>query len=108
MENQIIKNISNTLKKNFDIKEIILFGSYQKGLENSDSDIDLLIILDENGIAKNYDERLDRKLKISKSILEFKKRIPIDLLVFTKDEWKLILSYNTSFYNEINKEGIRI
>jgi|WetSurMetagenome_2_1015567.scaffolds.fasta_scaffold794668_1 predicted nucleotidyltransferase len=108
MVNLIIRQISDTIKKNFNIKEVILFGSYQKNLENEDSDIDLLVILNENGMAKNYDERLERKIKISNSLLEFKKRIPIDLLVFTQEEWKHILSYNTSFYNEINAEGSRI
>lgn len=108
MDNFIIKEISDTLKRNFNISEIILFGSYQKGLQNIDSDIDLLVILNEKSMAKNYDERLERKLKISRTLLEFKKQIPIDLLVFTQEEWKHILSYNTSFYNEINKEGVRV
>jgi uncharacterized protein len=105
MENQLIKNISDTLKKNYDIKEIILFGSYQKGIQNEDSDIDLLVILNENGMAKNYDERLDRKVKIYGSLRNFTSKIPIDLLVFTKEEWNLVLSYNSSFYNEINRDG---
>ncbi|MCX6164869.1 MAG: nucleotidyltransferase domain-containing protein [Ignavibacteriae bacterium] len=108
MENLYIKEISDTIRKNFNIDKIILFGSHQKGQANEESDIDLLIILNENGIAKNYDERLERKLEVSKCLLEFRKNIPIDLLVFTKDEWKIILSHNTSFYNEINNEGMRI
>jgi uncharacterized protein len=108
MENLIIQQISDTIKKNFNIKEVILFGSYQKNLENADSDIDLLVILNENGMAKNYDERLDRKLKIYKCLTEVGNNIPIDLLVFTNDEWKLVLTYDSTFYNEIYKDGIRI
>ena len=41
--NEFIKEI----KKHYNITEIILFGSYAKGTENEDSDIDIAIISDD-------------------------------------------------------------
>ncbi len=34
-------------KKQYNIKSIILFGSYAKGIENEDSDIDLALVSDD-------------------------------------------------------------
>jgi predicted nucleotidyltransferase len=38
--------IAQRLKEHYSAKEIILFGSFARGEQNSDSDIDLLIISD--------------------------------------------------------------
>ncbi len=35
------------IKKQYNVTEIILFGSYAKGTENEDSDIDIAVISDE-------------------------------------------------------------
>jgi len=40
--NEIIENITNKYKK--EIKEIILYGSYAKGTQKEDSDIDILVL----------------------------------------------------------------
>lgn len=42
-----INKFIEEIKKQYDIKEIILFGSYAKGTETEDSDIDIAIISDD-------------------------------------------------------------
>lgn len=44
---KILKSINqyiNEIKKHYNISEVILFGSYAKGKEHADSDIDIAII----------------------------------------------------------------
>ena len=47
MKNKI-KSVQNELNANFSVEEIGLFGSYVRGEENENSDLDILISLKEN------------------------------------------------------------
>jgi predicted nucleotidyltransferase len=40
---------------------IILFGSYARGNQNENSDIDIMVILDNNHVSKTYAERLNKR-----------------------------------------------
>ena len=47
IDNEIIDSVNRfieEIKKQYDVTAIILFGSYAKGTENEDSDIDIAII----------------------------------------------------------------
>ncbi len=52
MENKYIELLLKLLQQS-DPYKIILFGSYAKGTANQDSDIDLLVILDNNAMVPN-------------------------------------------------------
>lgn len=104
LEDEIIER----LKNNVDIKELILFGSYANNLHNGNSDIDLVVVLNERGISKNYDEKFFRKRKISKLFSDLKKLLAIDLLVYTTDEWQKLLSLKTSFIRDIKTGGVKL
>lgn len=41
-----VKKYADTVKKNFPVKKIILYGSYAKGTPREDSDIDVAVILE--------------------------------------------------------------
>jgi predicted nucleotidyltransferase len=84
---------------------IILIGSYAEGTVDEDSDLDLVIILDKKRVSKNYQEKMDNKLLVRRCIYEFSKKIPIDLIVYTKEEFQQISELETSFYREINSTG---
>ncbi len=43
---KIVKNFSELLKKDFNIKGVYLFGSYVNGKYNEDSDIDVAVVAD--------------------------------------------------------------
>ena len=42
----IVKKYINEISKRFEIKAVYLFGSYAKGTNHNDSDIDIAVILD--------------------------------------------------------------
>ncbi|GBD87712.1 nucleotidyltransferase domain protein [bacterium BMS3Abin03] len=104
----IIQILTERIKSNFDVNDIILFGSYFKKTTDSDSDIDLVVILNERGIAVDYNEKLNRRKKVSHLLDDIRKRIPLDILVYTIDEWERLQQINSSFIKEINLNGISI
>ncbi|MDZ7723256.1 MAG: nucleotidyltransferase domain-containing protein [candidate division KSB1 bacterium] len=73
----------------FDIKEIFLFGSVNSDKYNNESDIDLLVILDIDRIPENYEVKMNLRLELRKAIRDINRKVPIDLLVYTKKEFEL-------------------
>jgi len=85
-----------------------MFGSVARGTENQDSDIDLAVVLNIEDMPKNYDEKLKNKVSVRNTILELSMEIPIDLLVYTKEEFKILNQFNKPFMTEITEKGKRI
>lgn len=84
---------------------IVLFGSQASGTENADSDIDLLVILDSEAISQTYRERMRRRLMVRDRLQKINRRVPIDLLIYTKAEYELLRRHGTSFNFEIESSG---
>ncbi|MBF0117271.1 MAG: nucleotidyltransferase domain-containing protein [Desulfobacterales bacterium] len=97
---EIIKNI-----RLINPYKIILFGSYANGVFSEESDLDLIVILDSSKISKNYNEKMSNKLLVRRNIYELSRKVPIDLLVYTKGEYDIISESGNSFYNEIKNTG---
>ncbi len=97
---EIIRNI-----KQINPYKIILFGSYASGVFSEDSDLDLVVVLDSPEIAKNYDEKMKNKLLVRRKIYELSRKVPVDLVVYTKGEYDIIAESGHSFYHEIKKTG---
>lgn len=85
---------------------IFLFGSRASGTNDSESDIDLVVVLDDQTIPSSYSERMERKLLVRKAVYELSKKVQIDLVVYTKGEYEQISHLKTSFYNTIKTDGI--
>jgi predicted nucleotidyltransferase len=91
--------------KQSDPYRIILFGSYAKGTANEHSDIDMVVILDNNDVAKNYEERLQKKLYINRLIRNINYKVALDILVYSKAEYKIVKECGNYFIDEIEKTG---
>lgn len=98
--NEIIKNLKSIYPE-----KIILFGSYVIGNFNSDSDIDLIVVTKDDFYPKNYRERMDIQLKVSRKLDNIAKNIPVDLIVYTKPMFKKFLEIDSLFAREINQNG---
>lgn len=105
LKKEIKDEILDCLKKE-KVHKIILFGSHAYGSPYSDSDIDLLIVSDNEGMSRTYKEYLKNKNSISKKLLKIRKKYPIDLIVYTKDEWAFLKSSGTSFIRTIEEKGV--
>ena len=101
---QYISRILDCLKK-MDIKKIILFGSYATSRYHKNSDIDLLVVVDENVIPQSYDEWLMIKMKVRRELREINNEVAIDLLVYTVPQYEIILQNMNSFQKKIHQQG---
>ena len=84
---------------------IILFGSYAYGTPHKDSDIDLLVVTNDEFIPKSYEERIAVQLTISNHIFDIAKQVPIDLIVYTIPMYKQFVEQNSNFAREIITKG---
>ncbi len=95
----IVENIKTKLLTNIQPKSIILFGSVAKGLDSLDSDIDLLVVWDEQKNIPNIKRRilLRQIIGITES--------PLDILTCSTEELQTALNDEQSFTSHIIKEG---
>jgi predicted nucleotidyltransferase len=106
--NPIIDEISRRIKIHFAVQTIYLFGSAVTGSHTEDSDIDILIILNEPGKSGSFMELVNRRNKISRLLLDIKKKIPLDILVYTNEEWQILIKDGSSFTREILEKGLLV
>ncbi len=97
--------IIEKLKESINPLKIILFGSYAYGNPTKDSDIDLLVVTNDNHYPKNYKEKMETYLNISTILSQFKKEFPIDLIVHTIPMHKRFIELGSMFSKEILKNG---
>lgn len=90
-----IKKILKLLKR-YNPEKVILFGSYARGCSDQFSDIDLIII------KKTRKRFLDR---IKDVLMIIKPSYAIDILVYTPQEFKKMISQRNPFLEYVLKEG---
>ena len=81
---------------NTQVIRIVLYGSYARGTNTSESDVDVALLLNGSTEDKLSDLIVDLNLKYDKVFSV----IDIDYAVFKK--WEKV----TPFYKNVNKEGI--
>jgi predicted nucleotidyltransferase len=87
-------------------EKIILFGSYATGHPRPDSDIDLIVVLDEPGFTQTYSQKIQRRLQIARLFYDMMATIPMDILVYTREEWNKLQEIKSSFIRDINRTGV--
>jgi hypothetical protein len=65
----------------------------------------MLVILDNNDVAKTYEERLKKKLYINRLVRNINYKIALDILVYSKEEYKIVKNYGNYFIDEIENTG---
>jgi predicted nucleotidyltransferase len=84
LSQQLIEGMVRAIVQEVEPRRIYLFGSCARGSPTADSDIDLLIVEDQNfGPGRNRWSELKR---IRKALKPF--RIPKDILVYSRDEFE--------------------
>jgi uncharacterized protein len=81
--------------------DIILYGSYARGEQKEESDIDLLILVSNNNLS--YEDR--KKISYPLFNLEAEVGISISPLIYDKGTWEN-KHYVTPFYKNIKEDGI--
>jgi uncharacterized protein len=84
LSEQLVSGMVQAIVEEVEPRRIYLFGSYARGDQTADSDVDLLIIEDERfGPERSRWSELKR---IRKALRPF--RIPKDVLVYSQDEFE--------------------
>lgn len=106
MKNQEIKDeldkIINSIKNDILPREIIMFGSYAYGNPNTNSDIDLCILIDRQD---------KRKIDIIKSIRSSIAKVaskPVDLVLYFNDEFHEKANITCTLESKIENEGVKL
>jgi predicted nucleotidyltransferase len=82
---------------------VILFGSYARGDNSEDSDVDLLVLLDKEKITYEDETKIARPLYM----LEINTGISISPLIYSKHFWESQHKV-TPFYENVIREGIAL
>ena len=83
-------------------EKIYLFGSHASGASNEQSDIDLIIV------APSDERPLERRMELRRMLVEYDRRIGLDLLVYTPDEFNMLAKEPSSFISSAVKHGVKI
>lgn len=100
----IINRITDTLKDE-GVDRIILFGSYAYGTPTPNSDLDIIIVTNDDYMPTTNREKMELHHKYNNKIRQFRAIIPIDLLVYTKQMYHKLLESGSIFTEEINRKG---
>jgi predicted nucleotidyltransferase len=99
-----IKTLAERLKTE-NVYKIILFGSHAKGTANADSDIDLMIIVDDDFLPCNYSEKFEHDKNIYDLISIEDHKYGLDLIVYSRGELKQLEDDGNFFIDEIKQTG---
>jgi predicted nucleotidyltransferase len=85
---------------------VLLFGSYAYGTPHQDSDIDLLVVTNDEFIPQTFKEKTNLYIAVSEHILNISKQVPVDLIVYTLPMYEQFVEVGSSFSKEILSKGI--
>jgi predicted nucleotidyltransferase len=100
---RILLKIKELVKKTEPNATVILFGSFARGQQNKQSDIDVLILVDNDKIT--YAD--EKRIKYPLYDLEFETGMIISPLIFSRKDWETRHSV-TPLYLNVKKEGVQL
>lgn len=102
--NEIITQINQSLC-HLNVAKVILFGSYAHGTQSADSDIDLLVVTNDNFVFESFADKMKAKLEISRALSPLRKFADIDLIVHTRPMFEQFIQLDSGFKREIFNFG---
>ena len=100
-KSNILALIKDSVKNTDPMATVILFGSYARGDNNEESDIDLLILIDKERISRS-----DRtKFLYPLYDIELSSGIIISPKVYSRKYWQSDIKV-TPFYENVNRDGV--
>ncbi len=98
---EVIERIKDSLVQVYHPEAIYLFGSYAWGTPDKHSDIDVAVILDSSDLT------LPERIRQSSDIL-WGIGIPVDILVYTREEIENRAAFRSTLQYKILHEGMKI
>ncbi len=101
LRNEIVSRLS--AKKPL---KVILFGSLAHGNWGPESDVDLIVVLDKEGIPRTFKEKTENSLEVSRLLRDLNKRMAMDLVVMTRTQWERFVEMDSGFSREVQEKGL--
>ena len=95
--NKIVKRFLNLIIKKFNLKKIIVFGSFARGDYHKGSDLDLVIV---GEFKERFIDRIGKIIELNDSDLE------IEAMVYTEEEFQKMIQERRPFIEQVLEEGI--
>jgi predicted nucleotidyltransferase len=95
--NKIVKRFINLIIKKFNLKKIIIFGSFARGDYHKGSDLDLVIV---GEFKDRFIDRIGKIIELNNSDLE------IEAMVYTEEEFQKMIQERRPFIEQVLEEGI--
>jgi len=95
--NKIVKRFINLIVNKFNLKKIIIFGSFARGDYHKGSDLDLIIV---GEFKERFIDRIGKIIELNDSDLE------IDTMVYTEEEFQKMIQERRPFIEQALEEGI--
>ena len=86
--------------------KVILFGSLARGNFGPESDVDLIVVLDKEGIPRTFKEKTENSLEVSRLLRDLNKRMAMDLVVMTRTQWERFVETDSGFSREVQARGL--
>ena len=103
-KNELINTINLSLQ-NLNLSKVILFGSWADDTQTKNSDVDLLVVTNDDFVFQSFAQKMETKLKIANALSSLRKFVDIDLIVHTKPMHNRFLLLDSGFKNEIINSG---
>jgi HEPN domain-containing protein/predicted nucleotidyltransferase len=92
-----LEQVVQRIVEGYDPDTVILFGSHARGEALADSDVDLLIV-------KATDQRpIERRVQVERLLAD--RRLPLDILVYTPEEFRALFAVGSPFIEEVVETG---
>jgi predicted nucleotidyltransferase len=99
----ILKRIKYSVPSSEPEAKIILYGSFARGDNRKDSDMDIIILLEKDQVSRED----EKKVKYPLYDIEFDSGQVISPLVFSRKDWETRHKV-TPFYQNVISEGIEL
>jgi predicted nucleotidyltransferase len=86
--------------------KVILFGSRARDEFDEGSDVDLIVVLDKEGVPRTFKEKTENFLEVNRLLRDLNKRMAMDLVVMTRTQWERFVEMNSGFSREVQEKGL--
>jgi predicted nucleotidyltransferase len=100
--NKRLQTIGKKIKKDYRAEKVILFGSYAKGNETEDSDVDLLVV------APTKERFFERMASVRRLIRDLRDGLAVSPIVLTPAELEKRREAGDPFVREILQTGVSL
>lgn len=86
--------------RDLDVQKVVLFGSHAWGRPGTHSDVDLLVVLDEEAVPETSAEHGRLHQRVARHLRDIEREVPIDLIVHTQPMYR-----DSMFARKVNQQG---